>query len=175
MTHHFRQVKRMAVVPLATFLLLSNCSKAARDDAKAVGQNAQAGCIAATLPPKVLNRLADGAIQITGHWVLKVSEAPAGLPFGAQPLNSAIIRCSPLKRICAEYRAQITSGILLPLDPVEYQIMSWDLGRIVAKMDAGPDVRLLLNIDGGSEQAEMEFRRQASPDRARVFERFVLE
>lgn len=141
-----------------------------------------------TLPPKALTRLPDGTIQIVGHWVLKAEEdrigVQTGVPIGAQRLNSIIIRCSQAKRMCEESRADITLGVLLPLDdPLKYEIISWEPGRIVAQMDIGfHEAQMLLNIGFPTDQpavfefqAGLEFHREPSPGRGRVFERFVLE
>lgn len=94
---------RIAFVAVA-FLVVPNCSST-HNEKQSVRAAEPTGV---TLPAIVLNKLSDGSLTVTGHWVLKMSEAPTGqLPFGARPLNSTILRCWPSKRTCEEYRAQI--------------------------------------------------------------------
>jgi hypothetical protein len=130
------------------------------------------------LPPKTFIETDDRSIQLAGHWVLQTSEPPKhpnDVPFAAQALNSTIIHCSSASRTCAEYRAQIGAGILFPLEPMTFSVVSWDRDRVLASWTAYPNVECLLRIDRTSKQVEMEYRRQPSSERSRVFERWVLE
>ena len=128
------------------------------------------------LPAKSINTKPDGSLEFTGHWTLKDSEAPPGqLPFAAQLLNSTVIRCSPSQRTCEEYRAQILGGVLLPVEPMVFGVVLWEGGRIVATRDIGFYSQLLLQVDEGTGDVQMEFRRAANPGQARVYERWVLE
>lgn len=75
----------------------------------------------------------------------------------------------------ATYRAQVSHGILFPLEPLRFSVVSWEGGKVLATQDFGSDIRILFHIDVRGEQVEMEFRRKPSPGRGRVFERWVLE
>jgi hypothetical protein len=131
------------------------------------------------LPTKTFTVLTDGSLEITGHWNLKEWEDPLDpsgeFPIAAQPLNSTIIHCWPTKQRCEEYRASITKGLLLPLEPLRYDIVSWSDGKIVSILDFPADAEMLLHINAARKSVELEYRREASPGRSRVFERWVLE
>ncbi|MGH9409556.1 MAG: hypothetical protein ACRD1V_08895 [Vicinamibacterales bacterium] len=165
-------------------LLSCSCGRVDQGAAKLTGQ--QSSVASATdsthpdidLPPKVFREMQDGRVRVEGHWVLKTSD-PAlksnELPFAAQPLNSTIIGCSALTRSCTEYRATVIGRLLLPNDPVTYSVASWDRERLVASWTGPTLVECVLRIDLRSKDVEMEYRRQPSADRRRVFERWVLE
>lgn len=136
------------------------------------------------LPPKTFTEMGDGSIRLSGHWVLKTAHPsiePNDRPMAAQPLNSTIVECSASKRICEEYRADIFQtqaageGILFPSEPMTFTSVSWDRERVVATWTAPANVECLIRIDRRSKEVEMEYRRQPSPGRKRVFERWVLE
>lgn len=131
------------------------------------------------LPGKQFTPHLDGSIEMTGHWKLKVVEDPVDpdgkFPIAAQSLNSTVIRCWPSKRVCEEYRAQIGFGLLFPIEPARFEIASWRDGRILATEELPANQEVLLRIDSESEHVEMEYRREPSPGRSRVFERWVLE
>ena len=124
-----------------------------------------------------LIKVSDGSLQIRGHWKLKESEDPLKpkVPVASQPLNAVLLRCWPEKGQCAEYGAQVAMGILSTVDPVIYEVESWDANRIVARMGFGPDAQITVFIDIANEHIEMEYRRDPSPGRSRIFERYVLE
>ncbi len=183
---------RSASCVLTIGLVVSACSPVQRSEdlaASATGDpNPDAKPVAAgpaiALPPKTFVEMDDGSIQLTGHWVLQTSEPPKhpnDFPFAAQALNSTIIHCSAATRTCAEYRAQIVQakvfgdGMLFPLEPMTFSVVSWDRERVVASWTAYPHVECLLRIDRTSKEVEMEYRRQPSSGRSRVFERWVLE
>lgn len=175
-------VKRRTVFVAVASLVLAGCSNSQRKTKVAEGNIGTcapvvAGSSGMTLPSKTFSKLPDGSLEIRGHWNLKISEAPSGqLPYGSQQLNSTIIRCWPSRRRCEEYRAHIShAGILFSLEPMTFKVVSWDGGRVVATWDVATDVQYLFYIDAGSEEIEMEFRRNPSPGRGRVFERWVLE
>ncbi len=132
------------------------------------------------LPGKSLTRLHDGSLVIYGHWTLKESEDPENpkgklFRIAAQPQNSTIIRCWSSKPACEEYRAEIMLGTLLSREPASYEIASWLGGRIVAVLQLPANAEILLHIDADSEYVEMEYRRDPSPGRSRIFERWVLQ
>ena len=130
------------------------------------------------LPSKTFTDLSDGSIRIDGHWVLKTSDPPLAsseLPFGAQPLNSTIIDCSASTRTCNEYRATVVNRMLLTNDPLVFDVASWDPERLVASWSGAAMVECSLRVDRRSKQVEMEYRREPSAGRRRVFERWVLE
>jgi hypothetical protein len=131
------------------------------------------------LPGKNVYVLQDGSLEINGHWKLIVVEDPVDkdgkFPIAAQNLNSIVIRCWSTKRVCEEYRASITGGILLPVEPIQYEIASWRDGRILATVHYPASQEVLLRIDSGIKRVEMEYRREPSSGRARVFERWELE
>lgn len=172
----------MTVFVVATSLVLAGCSNTQRTKIVAEGTtenppSAGPKSSGITLPSKAFSKLPDGSLEIRGHWNLKISEAPSGqLPYGSQPLNSTIIRCWPSRWTCEEYRAHVShTGMLFSLEPMTFAVVSWDGGRVVATWDVTTDVQYLFHIDAGSEEIEMEFRRNQSPGRGRVFERWVLE
>ena len=128
--------------------------------------------------PEVLREMPDGSIRVEGHWVLKTSDPPlksTELPFAAQPLNSSVVECSLSTRTCLEYRATVIGRLLLPNDPLTYRVVSSDRDTVLASWSAPALVECFLRIDRRSKEVEMEFRRQPSADRRRVFERWVLE
>jgi hypothetical protein len=175
-------VKRKTVFVVFASLLLAGCSNTQRTGIVADGTTDNAPhavpkSSGLTLPSKAFSKLPDGSLEIRGHWKLKTSEAPSGqAPYGSQPLNSTIIRCWPSRRTCEEYRAHVSdAGVLFSLEPMTYRVALWDGGTVVATWDVAPDVRYLFHIGLSSEDIEMEFRRQPSPGRGRVFERWVLE
>jgi hypothetical protein len=130
------------------------------------------------LPSKTFREMPNGVIRMDGHWVLKTSDPPVKsreLPFAAQPLNSAIIECTASTRTCQEYRATVIGRMLLPNDPIMYEVMTWDSERLVASWTAPASVECSLRIDWRSKEVEMEYRRQPSANRRSVFERWVLE
>lgn len=131
------------------------------------------------LPGKNVYLLPDGSLEINGHWKLLVVEDPVDkdgkFPIAAQNLNSIVIRCWSTKPVCEEYRASITAGVLLPVEPIQYEIVSWRRGRILATKHYPVNQEVLLRIDTESKRVEMEYRREPSPGRARVFERWVLD
>lgn len=128
------------------------------------------------LPLRSITKLQDGSFNISGHWKLAHSEAPAAqMQFGAMPLNSTTIRCWPEKRRCEEYRAQITKGLLFPSEPILFTTPSWQGAEVTARAQLASDLEYLLRIDLLAQSVELEFYRQASPGREYVFERFVLE
>jgi hypothetical protein len=170
----------LACIVLAAISACQGCSKGPSGDSGRVSLPRGHGSMAITLPPKVFTQIADGSIRITGHWVLRTSEpplSPGEFPFAAQPLNSTIITCSRSTGTCVEYRAAIVGadGYLLPLDPLESRVLTWDSDRIVAAWSAPAQVECLLRVDRASQEVAMEYRRQPTPGRTRVFERWVLE
>jgi len=90
------KVKHMIHVVMAAYMILTGCSNTQRSKMLADGNKRKQSAGVAespevTLPSRSFNKLLDGSLQSTGHWKLKVSEAPSGqLPFGAQPLNSTM-------------------------------------------------------------------------------------
>ncbi len=79
-----------------------------------------------------------------------------------------------------EYRAQIVHSraigdMLFPMEPQSFSVVSWDRDHVVATWTTPVQVECLLRIDRGSEEVEMELRRQRSEGRRRLFERWVLE
>ncbi len=182
-------VKLFAIL-LAALLMVPSCStkpnRTLADGFHETHSPAMSELSQVELPPKQFTKHPDGSIEITGHWTLKVSEnlnrqsgagAPAGsTPYATRTLNSTIIRCWPSKRSCAEYRAQISYGMLFSAEPMDFQVLSWDaFGKIIAIWDMALYVHYLFHIDLASEVAEMEFRRDPGPGEGRVFERWVLE
>jgi len=133
------------------------------------------------LPVKSFSRFSDGSgsLEIKGHWVLKESEPPVGRnPYAGPRLNAAIIRCWRSKQVCDELRANLVFGnLLLPAEPIQYEIASWNLDKIIAiwDVDLDLDIQILLHIDADSERAEMEYRHEPTPGRSRLYERWVLE
>jgi hypothetical protein len=147
----------------------------------AVGQATQAAMTGddVVLPAKTFAVLPDGSLTISGHWKLKEWEDPVDpsghFPIAAQPMNSTTIRCWPSKRTCEEYRASITKGVLLPLEPLRYDIVSWTDEKIVSILKFSADAEMTFHIDAHRKSIEMEYRRRPSPGLSRIFERWVLE
>ena len=93
----------------------------------------------------------------------------------AQRLNSTVVECSISTRTCEKYRATVIGRLLLPQEPLRFAAISWDRERVVATWTAPANVECLLRIDRRTKEAEMEYRRQPSPNRRPVFERWILE
>lgn len=169
-------------------LVLSSCSPTQRGDVAGtsttgpdVGSRAGSAAPVISLPSKTFAETEDGSIRLAGHWVLRMSEPsqqPNDLLFAAQELNSTVVHCSALTRTCHEYRVQVVRAgewTLFPLEPMTFAAISWNPERVVATWTAPANVECFLRIDRLSKEVEMEYRRQPSPGRSRVFERWVLE
>jgi hypothetical protein len=177
----WRQARRIGwlFAFLAILLVLPSCQKIQTVTAAEAEKRPKVQAGEVRLLSKSFARLADGSVEITGHWTPKEREDPVDpegkLPIASQRLNSTIIRCWPSKSFCEEYRAVIAVGVLVPLEPARFEIASWGDGKIIATMDMFPQARILFHIDVDSEYAEMEYRREPTPGRCRVFERWALE
>jgi hypothetical protein len=177
----WRQARRIGwlFAFLAILLVLPSCQKIQTVTAAEAEKRPKVQAGEVRLLSKSLARLPDGSVEMTGHWTAKEREDPIDpegkWPIATQRINSTMIRCWPTRRICEEYRAVSSAGVLVPLEPMRLEIVSWDDGKIIATMDRYPHARILFHIDADSEQAEMEYRREPSPDHCRLFERWVLE
>jgi len=128
------------------------------------------------LPAKTLQRRADGAIEFSGHWVLKSwEESPGWAIHGAQKTNAATLRCWPSKLVCEEYRAEVKDGVLATMEPFRYKVSQWDGDRTVAARDEGVDIHYELNIDATSGLVALHCRRSMTLGRAKIEERWELE
>lgn len=181
-------IRRFAVLAgaLALGLAGSSCSGGASPGRPATANQQQSNSASASsqakpdleLPGKTFRGTQGDLIRVDGHWVLKTSDPPlesAELPFAAQPLNSTVIECSRSTRTCQEYRATVVGRLLLPNDPITFEVTTWDSERIVASWTGPAAVECSVRIDWLSKEVDMEFRRQPTTGRRRVFERWVLE
>jgi len=94
-------------------VILTCCGPSPTMAAADHGKQSEGATAEIVLPAKTFAVLPDGSLYVTGHWKLKMWEGSAGnFTIAAQPLNSIILRCWPSKRVCEEYRASITKGIV---------------------------------------------------------------
>jgi hypothetical protein len=85
-------------------------------------------------------------------------DSSGNFPIASEPVNSIIIK-----------------GVLFPLEPLSSAVVSWNDGKIVSILKFPAEAATLFYIDADRKSIEMEYRRKSSPDRSRVFERWVLE